>query len=62
MFGNPVEINGLGEKKVDEDYVKESILKPQAKIVKGYESAQMPPYTLSDPEIAAIIAYQKSLK
>lgn len=62
MYGEPVEINGIGSAKVDDDYVKESILKPQAKIVKGYENAAMPPYTISDPEIAAIIAYMKTLK
>jgi cytochrome c oxidase subunit 2 len=62
MYGAPVEINGIGEKTVDDEYIKESILKPQAKIVKGFENAQMPPYTLSDPEIQALIAFMKTLK
>jgi len=47
---------------VDENYIRESILEPQAKIVAGYEPV-MPTYQgrLSDPEIMAIIEYFKSL-
>ena len=47
---------------VDENYVKESILKPQAKISKGFTTTQMPPYTLNDAQIDALIAYMKTLK
>ncbi|WP_394822697.1 cytochrome c oxidase subunit II [Pendulispora albinea] len=47
---------------VDENYVKESILKPQAKIAAGFTTAQMPPFTLKDAQIDAIIAYMKTLK
>jgi cytochrome c oxidase subunit 2 len=47
---------------VDENYVKESILKPQAKVVGGFTTAQMPPFTLNDKQIDAIIAYMKTLK
>jgi len=48
--------------RVDEDYIRESILDPNAKIVKGYQ-AVMPTYQgrLSDREISAVIAYIQSL-
>ncbi len=47
---------------VDENYVRESILEPQAKIRAGYKPV-MPTYQgqLKDEEIAALIAYIKSL-
>lgn len=61
LYGHPV-VTSAGPINVDEPYIKESILKPQAKIVKGFEAAQMPPYTLSDPELDALIAYMKTLK
>lgn len=66
MFGDKVALNatlsgGVGEAVVDENYVRESILQPNAKVVAGFNPV-MPPYTLSDVEIDAIIAYQKTLK
>lgn len=45
--------------KVDEDYIKESVLKPNAKIVKGYAPI-MPTFTPSDKELSALIAFIKS--
>lgn len=47
---------------VDENYIRESLLDPQAKIVGGYEGV-MPTYQgrLSDQEITFIIAFIKSL-
>ena len=47
---------------VDENYIRESILEPGAKVAKGY-NPQMPSYQgrLSDREIGAIIALIKSL-
>ena len=47
--------------KVDEDYVRESILKPAAKIVAGYPPA-MPPTPLEEREIQGVIAYLKMLQ
>jgi cytochrome c oxidase subunit II len=47
---------------VDENYVQESIRKPQAKIVKGYTNLLMPTFALTDRQIDAIIAYFKTLK
>lgn len=52
-----------GTVKVDENYLRESILEPQAKVVQGFPPA-MPTYKgqLSDDEITAMIEYIKSLK
>ena len=47
---------------VDDAYIKESILDPHAKEVAGFSPTIMPPYTFTDEEIAAIIAYFKTLK
>jgi len=46
----------------DENYIRESILEPQARVVAGFDPV-MPTYQgrLSDDEIVAIIAYLKSL-
>jgi cytochrome c oxidase subunit II len=66
MFGHPVELNatlsgGIGNTTADENYVRESILKPQAKVVMGFNPV-MPPYTLTDKQIDAIIEYMKTLQ
>jgi cytochrome c oxidase subunit II len=45
---------------VDEDYLKESIANPGAKVVKDY-APLMPPYKLSNEELDALIAYTKDL-
>lgn len=45
---------------VDEKFLKESILKPNASIIKGY-SGMMPPYAFDDEQLAALIAYTQSL-
>ena len=48
---------------VDENYVRESILNPQSKVVLGYQPV-MPTYqgVLTDRQIDALIAYMKTLK
>ncbi|MFG0255273.1 MAG: c-type cytochrome, partial [Rhodopirellula sp. JB053] len=47
---------------VDDNYVRESIIAPKAKVVAGYQPV-MPSYKgqLSDDDIESIIAYLKSL-
>lgn len=62
VFGHEARIKGQGSVPVDENYVRESILYPQAKIVEGYEPI-MPTFKgqLSDREITALIEYIKSL-
>jgi cytochrome c oxidase subunit 2 len=64
IFGHEVELADGSKVTVDENYIRESIEKPQAKIVKGFNPV-MPPYTkemISETEMNAIIAYIKSLK
>jgi len=48
---------------VDENYIRESILNPQTKVVMGYQPV-MPTYqgVITDRQIDALIAYMKSLK
>ena len=43
---------------VDADYLKESILNPNAKIVQGYAPV-MPPGSYTDEELEALITYIK---
>ncbi|MCB9708384.1 MAG: cytochrome c oxidase subunit II [Myxococcales bacterium] len=47
---------------VDENYIRESILDPNKKRVKGFTGIVMPPFVLDDARVDAIIAYIKSLK
>jgi cytochrome c oxidase subunit II len=62
VFGHMVLLQGGDRVMADENYVRESILDPQAKVVAGYEPV-MPTYKgrIKDSEITAIIAYLKSL-
>jgi cytochrome c oxidase subunit II len=63
IFGSTETIEG-GTVKVDENYLRESILNPNAKIVKGFPSGVMPTQAgqLSESEISGVIEYIKSLK
>ncbi|MBC7385333.1 MAG: cytochrome c oxidase subunit II [Cryobacterium sp.] len=64
IFGHEAELANGEKVTVDENYISESIRKPQAKVVKGFNPV-MPPYTkemISETEMNAIIAYIKSLK
>lgn len=63
-FGTMIEIEGQSEQvPMDENYIRESIIKPMEKIHKGYP-AKMPSYagSLKTKEINALIAFIKSLK
>jgi cytochrome c oxidase subunit 2 len=44
---------------VDDGYLKESIVNPNAKVVKGYAPI-MPPAQLTDDQLDALVAYLKS--
>jgi len=57
------EATSAGDVTVDDAYLRESILEPNAKVVAGYQPV-MPTYkgVLSDREVVAIIEYIKSLK
>lgn len=61
LWGSERELEGGGTVVVDADYLRESIVEPNAKIVKGYPAA-MPPYGhLTDEEIHALISFIESL-
>lgn len=62
IFGTPQPLVSGGPVTADENYIRESILRPNAKIVAGYNNVQMPPFVLKDPQLDALIAYIKSLK
>ncbi|HMW37210.1 MAG TPA: cytochrome c, partial [bacterium] len=63
IFGKAEKMTDGSTVTIDENYLRESILNPQAKIVAGYQPV-MPTYQgiLKDREIDAIIAYIKTLK
>ena len=61
IFGKP-ESTTAGPVPVDENYLRESILRPNAKIVSGYTMVQMPPFVMKDNQLDAVIEYIKSLK
>ncbi len=63
IFGREEQFADGSRGVVDENYIRESILYPQAKIVAGYEPV-MPTYQgrLKDNEITVLIEYLKTLK
>jgi cytochrome c oxidase subunit 2 len=63
IFGEEVELDSGQKVVVDEEYLRESIINPQAKIVAGY-AAIMPTYKgqISDEGLQQIVAYLKTLK
>lgn len=63
IFDKEVEFSDGSKIKRDENYIRESLMQPQAKLVKGFQPL-MPTFqgTLTDQEINALIAYIKSLK
>ncbi|MES2857274.1 MAG: cytochrome c oxidase subunit II [Bdellovibrionota bacterium] len=64
LFGSKHAIEGGGEVTVDEDYLRESILNPNAKITGGFPAGVMPAFAgqLNDDELKAIIEFIKSAK
>jgi len=63
VFGHMVTMSDGKQYLADENYIRESILNPQAKIVMGFEGI-MPTYQglLRERELNSLIAYIKSLK
>jgi cytochrome c oxidase subunit 2 len=63
IFGHQVELQDGSEVDVDENYIRQSILEPQAQMVNGFPPV-MPSFKgiLSDDEITAMVAYIKTLK
>ncbi len=62
LYGREVELEGGGRTTFDEPYIRESIIAPNAKVVKGY-SPLMPSYRgqISEEQILDLIAYIRSL-
>lgn len=63
LFGREEKIQGQAAVTVDENYLRESILEPNAKIVEGYPAA-MPSFKgqLKDEQIDDIITWMKTIK
>ena len=63
LFGRQEKITSLGALNVDENYIRESILEPQSKIVEGFPPS-MPTFKgqLSDRRISGLIEYIKTIK
>jgi cytochrome c oxidase subunit 2 len=63
LFGSTVHLQGGTTVVADEDYIRESILQPSAKLVAGYPPI-MPIFQnqLSEEQVTDLIAYIKSLK
>ena len=63
LYGHEVELEDGTVVIADEAYLFESILDPNAKVVKGFPMGAMPPYgtILSDQDIANLVAYIRSL-
>ncbi|AEB12740.1 c-type cytochrome [Marinithermus hydrothermalis] len=65
LYGSRRPLAGGGEAVADEAYLRESILRPNAKIVQGFPPNVMPQdfaQKLSTEQIEAILAYIRSLK
>lgn len=63
LWGRKENLEGGGSATVDENYIRESLLQPNAKVVAGYQPL-MPSFAgqLSDDDINAIIEFIKSVK
>jgi len=61
LYGHDVTLENGSTVTADEEYLRESIMDPSAKIVKGFPPSMVPYDQLSDSEINSLIAYIKSL-
>jgi cytochrome c oxidase subunit II len=64
VFGRQENIEGGETVVVDENYIRESVLNPNAKVVAGFPAGVMPTFAgqLSEQELMGIIDYLKTLK
>jgi hypothetical protein len=62
LYGSDVKLEDGSTVVANDAFIAESILDPKAKEVAGFAPTVMPPYALSETEIANIIAYLKTLK
>lgn len=61
LYGSEVELDDGSVVIADDEFIIESILEPNAKIVAGYPANAMPQYSLSEAELADIIEFIKSI-
>lgn len=63
LFNRQVQLEGGGEVTADREYIRESIINPMAKIVKGYPR-MMPTYRtqLTEDQVNEVIEYIKSMR
>ena len=63
LYGSKAPLEGGQVVTVDEEYLRESIVDPGAKVVKGYPNV-MPTYKASMPpdDVRAVVEYLKTLK
>jgi cytochrome c oxidase subunit 2 len=61
IWGKAEKLQGGATAVVDENYVRESVLTPGAKLVAGYENV-MPPIPVEERDLLGLIAYLQSLK
>ena len=63
LYGSKVPLEGGQSVTADEEYLRESIVEPGAKVVKGYPNV-MPTYKTSMPpdDVRAAVEYLKTLK
>ncbi len=63
VYGHEVELADGSKVKADKDYLRDSILKPNAQVVAGFPAGVMPSYEgqLKDDELDAVVAYLASL-
>lgn len=61
LFGSERQFEDGSEAPADEEYIHESIVDPQAKIVEGYDPVMMSYEQLSDDEIDSIIEFFKTI-
>jgi cytochrome c oxidase subunit 2 len=62
LFGSEVKLADGSIVTADESFITESISTPQAKIVAGFENQRMPQYSFTADQLAALVAYIKTLK
>lgn len=64
LFGHQADLEGGEKVTIDENYIRESILNPNAKIVLGFPKGVMPTFAgqLNEQEIMGAIEFIKSLK
>ena len=62
LYNSQVELANGDVVLADDAYLAESITSPNEKIVSGYSVGAMPPITLTDEDIANLVAYIKSIQ